>query len=234
MAAPFSTGETFARQSDRDDALAKFRQQFHLPTDAQGEPLIYFVGNSLGLQPKAARGLLEQELEDWARLAVDGHLQARTPWYSYHETVREPLARIVRAQPEEVVCMNSLTVNLHFLMATFYRPTKERCKIVMEEPAFPSDTYAIRSQIEHHGFDPETALVLARPRDGETTLRTEDIEALLEREGDSVALVLFAGVNFFTGTVFRCRPHHCGGAEARLHRGDRSRARGRQRPARPA
>ena len=129
-------------------------------------------------------------------------LAAKTPWYSYHETLREPAARLVGAQPNEVICMNSLTVNLHLMMATFYRPTKSRFKILMEEPAFPSDTYAIKSQIAHHGFDPKEALVLARPREGEFTVRQEDIEALLEKQGDEIALVLFAGVNFFTGQLF--------------------------------
>jgi kynureninase len=198
----FSADEDFAVEQDAADPLRDFRERFHIPTDSNGEPLIYFVGNSLGLMPKETRRLVEQELDDWARLGVDGHLEGTTPWYSYHETVREPAARLVGAQPHEVVCMNSLTVNLHLMMATFYRPTKARFKIVMEEPAFPSDTYAIKSQIAHHGFDPREALVLARPRDGEMTLRREDIEALLEREGQQIALVLFAGVNFFTGQLF--------------------------------
>ena len=115
--------------------------------------------------PKAARKIVEQELDDWAKLAVDSHLEGSTPWYSYHETLREPAARLVGAQPNEVVCMNSLTVNLHLMMATFYRPTKSRCKILMEEPAFPSDTYAVKSQIAHHGFEPREALLLASPRE---------------------------------------------------------------------
>jgi kynureninase len=152
--------------------------------------------------PKSARALVEQELDDWAQLAVDAHLGAKTAWYSYHETLREPSARLVGAQSNEVICMNSLTVNLHLLMATFYRPTKARFKILMEDPAFPSDTYAVKSQIVHHGFDPKEALVLARPRDGEFTVRQEEIEALLEKEGDEIALVLLAGVNFFTGQYF--------------------------------
>ncbi len=198
----FSADEEFARQCDREDALAGFRDRFHLPVGDDGQPLIYFVGNSLGLMPKATRQIVDQELDDWARLAVDGHFAAATPWYTYHETLREPAARLVGALPNEVVCMNSLTVNLHLLMATFYRPTKARCKILMEEPAFPSDTYAIKSQIAHHGFDPEECLVLARPRVGEFALHQEDIEELLEKEGEQIALVLFAGVNFFTGQLF--------------------------------
>ncbi len=198
----FSADEQFALQLDGEDSLGQFRERFHLPRDRKGEPLIYFVGNSLGLMPKATRGAIEQELDDWAKLAVDAHFDAATPWYSYHETVREPAARLVGAQPREIVCMNSLTVNLHLLMATFYRPTKARHKIVMEEPAFPSDTYAIKSQIVHHGFQPNESLVLARPRQGEHNIRQEEIETLLEKEGERIALVLFAGVNFFTGQFF--------------------------------
>ena len=198
----FSADEQFAVERDAADPLRDFRERFHIPTDHDGKPLIYFVGNSLGLMPKETRRLVEQELDDWARLGVDGHLEGTTPWYSYHENVREPAARLVGAQPHEVVCMNSLTVNLHLMMATFYRPTKTRFKILMEEPAFPSDTYAIKSQIAHHGFEPREALVLARPRDGEFTLRTEDVEALLEQQGQEIALVLLAGVNFFTGQLF--------------------------------
>jgi kynureninase len=198
----FSDDEDFALQLDAKDSLGRFRERFHVPTGEDGKPVIYFVGNSLGLMPKATRAVVEQELDDWARLGVDAHLEATTPWYSYHETVREPAARIVGAKPNEVVCMNGLTVNLHLMMATFYRPTKSRFKILMEDPAFPSDTYAIKSQIVHHGFEPNESLILARPREGEFTVREEDIEGLLEKHGDEIALVLFAGVNFFTGQLF--------------------------------
>jgi kynureninase len=198
----FSTDEKFALQLDAEDTLRPFRGKFHLPLGKDGKPLIYLAGNSLGLMPKAARELVDQELDDWAKLAVDAHLGAKTPWYPYHETVREPAARLAGAQPNEIICMNSLTVNLHLMMATFYRPTKTRFKILMEEPAFPSDTYAIKTQIVHHGFDPKEALVLARPRDGEFTIRQDDIEDVLEKQGDEIALVLIAGVNFFTGQLF--------------------------------
>ncbi len=208
-----------------------FREKFHLPLGQDGKPLIYLAGNSLGLMPKSARKIVEQELDDWAKLAVDAHLGAATPWYSYHETLREPAARLVGAKPNEVICMNSLTVNLHLMMATFYRPTKSRFKILMEEPAFPSDTYAIKTQIVHHGFDPKEALVLARPREGEFTVRQDDIEALLEKHGDEIALVLFAGVNFFTGQLFDIEKITAAAQTARLHGRDRSRARDRQRPA---
>jgi kynureninase len=198
----FSADEVFALEQDRADSLRAFRDRFHIPVGRDGKPLIYLVGNSLGLMPKTTRQIVDQELDDWARLAVDGHFDAATPWYSYHETLREPAARLVGAQPNEVVCMNSLTVNLHLLMATFYRPTKARSKILMEDPAFPSDTYAIKSQIAHHGFEPNESLLLARPREGEHAIRQEDIEVLIEKHGDEIALVLFAGVNFFTGQLF--------------------------------
>lgn len=198
----FSSDEDFARQLDAEDPLRHFRERFHLPLGADGKPLIYLAGNSLGLMPKSARQIVEQELDDWAKLAVDAHLDGATPWYSYHETLRQPMARLVGAQPNEVICMNSLTVNLHLMMATFYRPTKSRNKILMEEPAFPSDTYAIKTQIVHHGFDPSDALVLARPRDGEFTVRQDDIEAALKWHGEQIALVLIGGVNFFTGQLF--------------------------------
>ncbi len=198
----FSSDEDFARRLDQEDPLRQMREKFHLPPGKNGEPMIYFAGNSLGLMPKAARQIVEQELDDWAKLGVDAHLKAATPWYSYHETLREPMARLVGAQPNEVVCMNSLTVNLHLMMATFYRPTKSRFKILMEEPAFPSDTYAIKTQIVHHGFDPSDALVLAHPRKNEFTVRQEDIETAIEKHGDQLAMVMIGGVNFFTGQLF--------------------------------
>jgi kynureninase len=202
MSMTFPPDEDFAYQLDAEDPLRHFRERFHLPLGADGKPLIYLAGNSLGLMPKSARQIVEQELDDWAKLAVDAHLEGATPWYSYHETLRQPMARLIGAQPNEVICMNSLTVNLHLMMATFYRPTKSRNKILMEEPAFPSDTYAIKTQIVHHGFDPSDALVLARPRDGEFTVRQDDIEAALKRHGEQIALVLIGGVNFFTGQLF--------------------------------
>src|SRR5436853_675637 len=188
---------------DAQDPLRDFREQFYLPLGKDGKPLIYFAGNSLGLMPKLAREIVDQELDDWAKLGVDAHLDGKTPWYSYHETLREPTARMVGARPVEVICMNSLTVNLHLMMATFYRPTKSRKnKILMEDPAFPSDTYAIKTQIRHHGLDPKDALVLASPRKGEFTVRTEDIVDLIEKNRDSLAIVWVAGVNFFTGQLF--------------------------------
>jgi kynureninase len=202
MSISFSADQDFARQLDAEDPLRHFREKFHLPLGADGKPFIYFAGNSLGLMPKAARQVVEQELDDWAKRAVDAHHAADTPWYSYHETLREPTARLVGAQAREVICMNSLTVNLHLMMATFYRPTKSRFKILMEEPAFPSDTYAIKTQITHHGLDPKDTLILARPRKGEFAIRQEDIEAALEKYGQQIAIVMIGGINFFSGQLF--------------------------------
>lgn len=198
----FSAEEDFARQLDAEDSFRQFRDRFHLPLGKNGEPLIYFAGNSLGLMPKSARAIVDQELDDWANLAVDAHLNAQTPWYSYHETLREPTARLVGAQPNEVICMNSLTVNLHLMLASFYQPTRSRFKIVMEEPAFPSDTYAVKSQIAQRGFDPEEALVLLKPRANEFAIRGEEVEEFLARKGGEVAVVMVGGVNFFTGQLF--------------------------------
>lgn len=207
----FSADEDFARKLDAEDPLRVFRDKFHLPVGKDGQPVIYFAGNSLGLMPKTAKAAVDQELDDWARLGVDAHLKQRSPWYTYHELLGEPMARLIGAQPNEVICMNSLTVNLHLMMATFYRPTESRFKVLMEDPAFPSDTYAIKTQIVHHGFNPKEGLVLVGPRHGElgqgshyreTSVRAEDILAAIEKHSDQLAVVLIAGVNFFTGQFF--------------------------------
>ena len=198
----FSNNEDLAKQLDAEDSLHVFRKKFHLPANRDGAPLIYFAGNSLGLMPKSAREIVEQELADWADLGVDAHLKGKTPWYWYHESLRQPAGRLVGAQPIEVICMNSLTVNLHLMMATFYRPTKSRFKILMEDPAFPSDTYAIKTQIVHHGLSAREALILARPRSGEFTVRTEEILDLIEKHAEQLAVILIGGVNFFTGQLF--------------------------------
>jgi len=202
MTTAFSADERFALQLDADDPLRDFREKFHLPRGKDGKPVIYFAGNSLGLMPKSARQIVEEELDNWATLGVDAHHATGTPWYSYHEALREPTARLVGAKPLEVICMNSLTVNLHLMMATFYRPTKSRFKILMEEPAFPSDTYAIKTQIVHRGLDQKDALILARPRKSEFTIRTEDILDLIAKNADQLAIVIFGGANFFTGQLF--------------------------------
>ena len=202
MSVNFSTDEDFARQLDSEDPLRHLRERFYLPLHKNGQPLIYFAGNSLGLMPRSARELVDEELDNWAKLGVDAHHATGTPWYTYHEAVREPTARLVGAKPLEVICMNSLTVNLHLMMATFYRPTPSRFKILMEEPAFPSDTYAIKTQIVNHGLDPRDALILARPRKNDFTVRPEDIIDLIDKHADQLAVVMFAGVNFFTGQLF--------------------------------
>jgi len=199
----FSSDEDFALQLDAQDSLRDFREKFHLPLAKDGTPLIYFAGNSLGPMPKTARVIVEEELDNWAKFGVDAHHAVDTPWYTYHEALREPVARLVGARPIEVICMNSLTVNLHLMMATFYRPRKHsRFKILMEEPAFPSDTYAIKTQIAHHRLDPKDALILARPRKGEFTIRTEDIVDLIEKNADQLAIVMIGAINFFTGQLF--------------------------------
>src|SRR5262249_43975884 len=191
--------EPSPRQLDAAAPLAGLRDRFLSPPGPDGAPLIYFCGHSLGLQPKAVRAILEQELEDWARLGVEAHFRGRSPWYSYHELFRESAARLVGALPGEVVMMNSLTVNLHLMMTTFYRPERRRWRIVIDEPAFPSDLYAVQSQIRCRGLDPAEALMTVKPRQGEHVLREEDVEEELQRLGDAVALVLLNGVNFFTG-----------------------------------
>lgn len=198
----FQPDEPFARKLDAGDPLARFRDQFFRPQRADGRAVIYFCGNSLGLQPKAAREIVMQELTDWANLAVEGHFKAATPWYPYHENLREPGARLVGALPHEVVFMNGLTANLHLLMVSFYRPTPQRYKILIEDAAFPSDTYAVRTQIRHHGLNPDDALVVVRPRAGEYTLRCADILEAIEREGTKLALVMMSGVNYFSGQLF--------------------------------
>jgi kynureninase len=222
-----------ADELDAADPLRSFRERFYIPQRPDGSEVVYFTGNSLGLQPKTTRAYVDQELEDWAKLGVEGHLHARHPWLPYHEFLTEQMARVVGAKPIETVVMNSLTVNLHLMMVTFYRPTSERYKIVIEKGAFPSDQYAVKSQIEFHdrlrssppyeggvaaalggrggslaaSEEPLTggthnALIELTPREGETTLRTEDIIDTIEREGDSIALVLLGGVNYYTGQVF--------------------------------
>jgi len=193
--------EEAALRMDLDDPLSRFRERFHLPAGPDGRPPIYFAGNSLGLMPKAARALIEEEMDDWASFAVDGHFHARRPWYAYHERFRDSGARLVGARPGEVVMMNSLTVNLHLMMATFYRPTAGRHAVLIEQGAFPSDAYAVATQVRHQGRDPDASVLLARPRPGESTIRAEDLERLLAERGREIALVLLPGVQYLTGQV---------------------------------
>jgi len=197
--APLRSDPAFAREADATDPLRGFRDEFLIPAQAGGNPVHYFCGNSLGLQPRGVGEILERELAVWREQAVLGHHRGDTPWYRYHELLRAPLGRLVGALEHEVVCMNSLTVNLHLLMVSFYRPQGRRTRVLVEDQVFPSDMYAVKSQIRWHGLDPERDLVQLAPRPGERHLRTEDVEAFLEREGETVALVLTGGVNFLTG-----------------------------------
>ncbi len=198
----YEFSESFAQEMDQQDSLKDFRNKFYIPKNSDGKEKIYFCGNSLGLQPKSAREYVIQELEDWARLGVEGHFKAENPWMPYHEFLTEQMAEVVGAKPIEVVVMNSLTVNLHLLMVSFYRPTSRRYKVIIESFAFPSDRYAIESQIKFHGFDPKNSLIILKPREGETILRTEDIVRTIYEHGESVALILLGGVNYYTGQAF--------------------------------
>jgi kynureninase len=167
--------EEYARQLDAADELARFRDRFSIPDGKNGESAVYFCGNSLGLQPRGARARIVQEMDDWARLAVDAHFDGTNPWYPYHEQFRESAGRIVGGNPGEVVMMNGLTVNLHLMLVSFYRPTTERHKVLMEQPSFPSDSYAVQTQLRYHGHDPDAGILRAAPRSGESCLRTDDI-----------------------------------------------------------
>jgi kynureninase len=197
----YQNTQAFAQELDRNDKLARFRSQFHIPQH-KGKDSIYFTGNSLGLQPKKARQYVFDQMDVWAQQGVEGHFKAKTPWVSYHDIFPVQLSGIVGALPEEIVVMNSLTVNLHLLMATFYRPTKKRYKIICEAKAFPSDQYAFESQIKLHGLDPAEALIEIAPRKGGHLIHTEDILSAIEAAGDSLALVLFGGVNYYNGQAF--------------------------------
>ena len=189
----------YALNRDQKDALRPYREAFHIPKDNKGNDWLYFTGNSLGLQPKTTKAVVEQELKDWANLGVEGHFQAKNPWMPYHEYLTQSMAKIMGAKPIEVVVMNTLTANLHFLMASFYSPTKKQPKILIESDAFPSDRYAVQTQLEFHGYDPKDCLIEWSPRAGETLLHIEDLESLLEKQGAEIALLLIGGVNYYTG-----------------------------------
>jgi kynureninase len=198
----FQTGEEFALAMDEHDPLREFRDRFHVPRSARGEECVYLCGHSLGLQPKSVAAHVEQELKDWAELGVEAHFRAKHPWMPYHRLLAEQIAALVGAQLQEVVVMNSLTVNLHLMMVSFYRPNRSRHKIVIERGAFPSDQYAVKSQIHFHGFDPASSLIELTPRAGEDCLREEDIEEVIDRSADEIALILLGGVNYATGQAF--------------------------------
>jgi kynureninase len=212
----FQSSELFAREMDERDSLRHFREKFYIPKQASGEDVLYFTGNSLGLQPRTVRSYIEQELKDWASLGVEGHFAAKNPWMPYHEFLTGQMARLVGALPIETIVMNSLTVNLHLLMVSFYRPHGKRNKIVIEKNAFPSDQYAVQSQIDFHQSISNTLenqkskiknqksnwLIELTPRPGENCLRTEDIEKTIAENRDEIALILLGGVNYYTGQAF--------------------------------
>lgn len=191
----------FAKSLDAKDALKNYRSKFLFPQH-NGKDVVYFTGNSLGLQPKSTSAYIQQELNDWAQFGVEGHFLAKNPWLSYHELLTNKMAKIVGALPEETVMMNQLTVNLHLLMVSFYRPTKNRYKILCEAKAFPSDQYALQSQVKFHGFKIDDALVEVAPRENEYAIREEDIVEAIKKHGNELALVMIGGVNYFTGQVF--------------------------------
>lgn len=197
----FESTLEFARQKDREDPLHSFRSQFHIPRH-QGKDAIYFCGNSLGLQPKNVEAAIQQELKDWQDLAVGGYMQAKNPWLTYQRPFRKPLSALVGCHEDEVTVMNALTVNLHLLLLSFYRPTPARYRIIMEAGAFPSDQYALETQAKFHGLDPEEAIIEIHPRDGERILREEDILSTIEHYKDSLSLVLLGGINYYTGQLF--------------------------------
>ena len=197
----FENSREFATQLDKEDKLSKYRNEFIFPR-VNGKEVIYFVGNSLGLQPKSAQKYVDEVMKDWAELAVEGHFYAEKSWWDYHERFSEKLAKVVGAKTSEVTVMNTLTVNLHLLMVSFYRPSGKRYKIICEEKAFPSDQYMISSQVRFHGYDPAEAIVEIKKRDGENNFRTEDVLEKIKEVGDECALVLIGGVNYYTGQVF--------------------------------
>lgn len=210
----FEASLSFARKLDKQDPLRSFRSQFHLPK-WKGKPAIYFTGNSLGLQPKTTKKFINEELSDWASLGVEGHFHAKRPWLHYHQFSKKALAKIVGAKPAEVVAMNQLTVNLHLMLVSFYQPTPSKYKILTEAGAFSSDQYAFESQVKFHGLDPAKAIIELSPRNGEYTLRTEDIVQAIEANKDELALVIFGAVQYYTGQFFDVQEitkagHHAG------------------------
>ena len=195
----YKQGLKYAKEQDDEDPLANYRNLFHIPKDKNGNDWLYFTGNSLGLQPKSTKQYIQQELDDWANFGVEGHFEAKNPWMPYHEFLTESMAKIVGAKPIEVVIMNTLTTNLHLLMVSFYQPTKAKYKIIIESDAFPSDRYAVQTQLEFHGFNTKEGLIEWKPRDGEELLHIEDLETILDQQGDEIALLLIGGVNYYTG-----------------------------------
>ena len=209
----FENSLGFAQQMDAADQLAKYRNEFLFPQHGDRE-VIYFTGNSLGLQPRKSKEALQQELDDWEKYGVEGHFEARNPWFSYHEIFAEKASRLVGAKEAEVVMMNTLTTNLHLMMVSFYRPTADRYKILCEGKAFPSDQYALESQVKFHGYAPDDAIVELFPREGEHNIRTEDVLAAINEHKDSLALVMIGGVNYYSGQLFDMKTITAAGHEA--------------------
>jgi kynureninase len=209
----FENTKEFAQKLDSQDKLNKYRDEFIFP-EVNGKRVIYFTGNSLGLQSKRTKTYVDEVMDDWANLAVQGHFYAEKPWWDYHERLAAPLGKIMGALPSEITVMNTLTVNLHLLMVSFYRPTKKRFKIICEEKAFPSDQYMFQSQVDFHGYTAENALVEIKRREGEHNIRTEDVVAKIKEVGDELALVLIGGVNYYTGQVFDMKTITAAGHEA--------------------
>jgi len=197
----FKNSLEFAQKLDSEDKLYRYRDEFHFPK-VDGKQVIYFTGNSLGLQPKRTQKFVNEVMTDWKELAVEGHFHSEKPWWDFHERLAAPLAKVVGAKTKEITVMNTLTVNLHLLMVSFYRPTSKRYKIICEEKAFPSDQYMFQSQVKFHGYHPEEAIVELKKRPGELHWRTEDVIAKINEVGDELALVLIGGVNYYTGQVF--------------------------------
>ena len=195
----FENSRSFAKTLDQDDPLGSYREKFHYPKNETKENIIYFSGNSLGIQPKSVRKYVEKELYVWER---EGLLGQHSRWHNFHERLIENTARLVGARPSEVVVMNALTVNIHLLMVSFYQPNKTRNKIIIEQGTFPSDQYAIESQIKFHGFDPQDTLIELRPRESETTLRTKDVLAVVRKVNEELATVILGSVNYYTGQAF--------------------------------
>ena len=192
---------SFAQDMDQKDPLRSYRDKFYFPTFTK-DPVVYFTGNSLGLQPKSTSDYIKQELDDWAKWGVEGHFHANKPWMPYHEFLTDKAAKIVGAKSSELVITHSLTTNLHLLMVSFYQPKGDRYKILCEAKAFPSDQYALQSQVKFHGYEPNDALIQIAPREGEHTVRMEDVKAIIDEQGDEIAMIMIGGVNYYTGQLW--------------------------------
>ena len=201
----YNNSREFALELDKNDPLLSYQEKFHFPLQENGEKHIYLCGNSLGLQSKNTESFVIQELDDWKKLGVEGHFHARKPWLPYHEFLSESYSKIIGSKESEVVAMNTLSVNLHLMLVSFYRPDTLRNKIIIEGDAFPSDIYAVESHIRHHGLDPSESLIKLKPREGEVTIRLKDIKSVIQQNADSVSLIMLGGVNYYTGQVFEMK-----------------------------